>query len=99
LPPRGRRGAAAVAPARHEAPAPPADLPAAVMRVPEDDCTIRMIGIGGTGVVTISQIVGTAAMLDGRHVWSLDQTGLSQKGGPVCSDVRVADAPIEVANK
>jgi indolepyruvate ferredoxin oxidoreductase len=80
-------------------PEPPANLPEPEPRVPAADCTIRMIGIGGTGVVTISQVVGVAAMLDGRHVWSLDQTGLSQKGGPVASDVRFADAPIAGANK
>ena len=32
--------------------------------VPTDDATIRMPGVGGTGVVTVSQILGTAATLD-----------------------------------
>jgi indolepyruvate ferredoxin oxidoreductase len=58
--------------------------------VPTDDCTIRLSGIGGTGVVTVSQILGTAAMLDGFEVRGLDQTGLSQKAGPVVSDVRLS---------
>ena len=52
--------------------------------------TIRMMGIGGTGVVTIAQILGMAAMLDGKRTVGLDQTGLAQKGGPVVSDVRIA---------
>lgn len=67
--------------------------------VPVDDFTVRLPGIGGTGVVTVSQILGTAAMLDGRYVWGLDQTGLSQKAGPVVSDLRISRAPLEGTNK
>ena len=49
-----------------------------------------MPGIGGTGVVTVTQILGMAALLDGKHACGLDQTGLAQKGGPVVSDVRIS---------
>jgi indolepyruvate ferredoxin oxidoreductase len=55
---------------------------------------VRMPGIGGTGVVTVSQILQTAAHLDGLHAAGLDQTGLAQKGGPVVSDVRIGKNPI-----
>ncbi len=75
------------------------DLPEPVLKVPADDFAIHMMGIGGTGVVTVNQILGTAALLDGKHVRGLDQTGLSQKGGPVVSDLKVSTKPIDVANK
>jgi indolepyruvate ferredoxin oxidoreductase len=46
-------------------------------------------GIGGTGVVTVSAIVGMAARIEGMGVALYDSTGLSQKGGQVFSHVRL----------
>jgi indolepyruvate ferredoxin oxidoreductase len=62
-------------------------------------CNIYMMGIGGTGVVTANQILGVAALLDGKHVCGLDQTGLSQKGGPVVSNLKILDRPRDLSNK
>ncbi|MGD9750651.1 MAG: indolepyruvate ferredoxin oxidoreductase family protein [Acidimicrobiia bacterium] len=76
-----------------------ASLPAPTLLVPAEDTTIRMPGVGGTGVVTVSQILGTAATLDGKYVGGLDQTGLSQKAGPVVSDLRITTEPVEGTNK
>jgi indolepyruvate ferredoxin oxidoreductase len=70
-----------------------------VLKVSREDFMMRMPGMGGTGVVTVSQILQMAAMLDGKHSYGLDQTGLAQKGGPVVSDVRIARDPIEGSNK
>ena len=67
----------------------PTELPEPVSVVPTDDLAVRIVGIGGTGVVTVSQVIGTAAMFDGYEVRGLDQIGLSQKAGPVVSDLRL----------
>ncbi|MFD0746304.1 indolepyruvate ferredoxin oxidoreductase family protein [Phytohabitans flavus] len=77
---------------------PPTDLPAPATHV-AGDATVRLIGVGGTGLVTVAQILGMAAFLDGRHVRGLDQTGLAQKGGPVVSDVRIFAQPPAHANR
>jgi indolepyruvate ferredoxin oxidoreductase len=96
-----KRGAkkAAAAKAKAGIPFPPVDLPEPALKVRRDDFLVRMPGVGGTGVVTVSQILQMAAMLDGKHCYGLDQTGLSQKGGPVVSDVRISRERIEGSNK
>ncbi len=66
------------------------DLIAPVVIVDPEQVDIRLAGIGGTGVVTVAQILATAAMIDGYDVRGLDQTGLSQKAGPVISDLRLS---------
>ena len=73
-------------------------LPEPELTVPSN-AKLYMMGIGGTGVVTINQILAIAALLDGKHMRSLDQTGLSQKGGPVVSHLKLYDEPAEVSNK
>jgi indolepyruvate ferredoxin oxidoreductase len=60
--------------------------------VPAEGVTIRMPGVGGTGVVTVSQLLGAAAKIDGRDSRAVDQTGLSQKAGPVVSTISIGDA-------
>jgi indolepyruvate ferredoxin oxidoreductase len=75
------------------------ELPEPALKVPSEGFALHMMGIGGTGVVTMNQVLGTAALLDGKHVRGLDQTGLSQKGGPVVSDLKIASEPIERSNK
>ena len=77
-------------------PAPPDGIAEPPAHPPVDGFAMRMMGIGGTGVVTTSQILGAAAVLDGLEVWGLDQTGLAQKGGAVVSDLKLARSPLAV---
>jgi indolepyruvate ferredoxin oxidoreductase len=74
------------------------ELPAAEVRDVSAQFTIRVAGIGGTGVVTTAHLLARAAMLDGLEVWGLDQTGLSQKAGPVISDLRIGPGAKERSN-
>ncbi len=79
-------------------PLPQREPPQPSVKVPQN-ARIFMMGIGGTGVVTINQILGTACLLEGRKVEGLDQTGLSQKGGPVASHLKLLSPGEEVSNK
>jgi indolepyruvate ferredoxin oxidoreductase len=72
-----------------------ATLPAAGLPLPApqplaEPCAIIITGIGGTGVITVGEMLGMAAHLDGRHCTVLDNTGMAQKNGAVTSHVRIA---------
>ncbi len=54
---------------------------------------ILVTGVGGTGVVTIGQLIGMAAHLEGKGISVLDMAGLAQKGGAVFSHVQIAESP------
>jgi len=54
---------------------------------------ILVTGIGGTGVITISALLGMAAHLEGKGTSVLDMVGLAQKGGAVLSHVKIAATP------
>jgi indolepyruvate ferredoxin oxidoreductase len=56
-------------------------------------------GIGGTGIVTVNQVLATAALRAGYEVESLDQIGLSQKAGPVVSHLRFAVSGLDPSNR
>ncbi|SIR75573.1 indolepyruvate ferredoxin oxidoreductase family protein [Williamsia sterculiae] len=90
--------------ARAERPAAPEigpdDVPAPVpSTLSHSRFRMRTTGIGGTGVVTVSQVLATAAVLDGFDARTVDMTGLAQKGGAVVSDLKVDSAPVEQAAK
>ena len=56
-----------------------------------DGYAIQLAGVGGTGVLTANALLAAAAFLDGHSVRGIDQTGLSQKAGPVVSHLRIVD--------
>jgi indolepyruvate ferredoxin oxidoreductase len=68
-----------------------AGLPAPVLVDVADSYSMLVTGIGGTGVLTVGAILGTAAHIEGKAAKVLDMTGMAQKGGGVMSHVRFAN--------
>ncbi|MFE8071968.1 indolepyruvate ferredoxin oxidoreductase family protein [Marinobacteraceae bacterium S3BR75-40.1] len=65
------------------------ELPEPAPAGEHDPYGILLTGVGGTGVVTVSALLGMAAHIEGKGVSVLDQTGLAQKFGAVVSHVRI----------
>jgi indolepyruvate ferredoxin oxidoreductase len=53
-------------------------------------------GVGGTGVITIGQLLGMAAHIEGKGIVTQDAAGLAQKGGSTWSHVLIANAPGDI---
>ena len=53
-------------------------------------------GVGGTGVVTLSAVLGQAAHLEGKGFGAIDMTGLAQKGGAVACHMRIASSADQI---
>ncbi|HZY17107.1 MAG TPA: indolepyruvate ferredoxin oxidoreductase family protein [Ramlibacter sp.] len=54
---------------------------------------IVVAGVGGTGVITIGQLLGMAAHLEGKGIVTQDAAGLAQKGGATWSHVLIGERP------
>lgn len=55
---------------------------------------IILAGVGGQGVLSVSAIIASAAMTEGLAVKQSEVHGMSQRGGEVLANLRLADAPI-----
>lgn len=78
---------------------PPPAVPEPQLPVVSSSYDIYLAGIGGTGIVTVNQVLATAALQQGLQSAGLDQTGLSQKAGPVTSHLRLSAGQREPANR
>ena len=62
-----------------------------------DECyDLLVTGVGGTGVVTVGQLITMAAHLEGKGSSVLDFMGFSQKFGTVVSFIRIANEPADI---
>ncbi len=66
-------------------------LPEPALPLAETPWGIVVAGVGGTGVITIGQLLGMAAHLEGKGVVTQDAAGLAQKGGATWSHIQIAN--------
>jgi indolepyruvate ferredoxin oxidoreductase beta subunit len=59
------------------------------MKTAVKELNIIIAGVGGQGVVLMSEILGNAAVRDGFKVRGSEVLGMAQRGGPVFSNIRL----------
>ena len=57
---------------------------------------VVVAGVGGTGVITIGQLLGMAGHIDGKGIITQDAAGLAQKGGATWSHVLIANTQDDI---
>ncbi len=75
---------------------PAASLPTPVPADLSRPFNLLITGVGGTGVITVGQLIAMAAHLEGKGASVLDFTGFAQKFGPVLSYLRLAATPAQL---
>jgi len=68
-----------------------APIPEPLLPLAEEAWGIVVAGVGGTGVITIGQLLGMAAHIEGKGVVTQDAGGLAQKGGATWSHIQIAN--------
>ncbi len=53
------------------------------------ECDVVVVGVGGQGVILISEIIGRAAMMARLSVRGVETHGMAQRGGSVINHIRV----------
>ena len=71
-------------------------LPDPVLPVAEQAWGIVVGGVGGTGVITVGQLLGMAAHMEGKGIVTQDAGGLAQKGGATWSHIQIANRPEQI---
>src|SRR5450755_3409567 len=66
-------------------------LPEPMLPLAEAPWGIVVAGVGGTGVITIGQLLGMAAHIEGKGIVTQDSAGLAQKGGATWSHIQIAN--------
>ncbi len=66
-------------------------IPEPALPLAETAWGIVVAGVGGTGVITIGQLLGMAAHIEGKGIITQDAAGLAQKGGATWSHIQIAN--------
>ncbi len=53
------------------------------------ECDIVIVGVGGQGVILISDVIGRAAVMAGKPVCGAETHGMAQRGGSVINHTRI----------
>jgi indolepyruvate ferredoxin oxidoreductase, beta subunit len=53
------------------------------------ECDIVIVGVGGQGVILISDVIGRAAVTAGKDVRGAETHGMAQRGGSVINHTRI----------
>ena len=80
-----------------DAPKPSTTLPEPVPTALTQVCGMVVAGVGGTGVITIGQLLGMAAHMEGKGIVTQDAAGLAQKGGATWSHVLIGPTQASIA--
>ncbi|WP_088952504.1 indolepyruvate ferredoxin oxidoreductase family protein [Variovorax sp. HW608] len=57
---------------------------------------VVVAGVGGTGVITIGQLLGMAAHIEGKGIVTQDAAGMAQKGGATWSHVMIGETQDDI---
>jgi indolepyruvate ferredoxin oxidoreductase len=78
------------------APAELGSVPEPVLPAIRGSYGVVVAGVGGTGVITIGQLLGMAAHIEGKGIVTQDAAGLAQKGGATWSHVLIGNHPDDI---
>ena len=60
-------------------------------QINKDACTIHLVGVGGQGALTVSKIIGAAAIKKNISIVVSEIHGMAQRGGVVQTTIRLGD--------
>ncbi|MGA1865909.1 MAG: indolepyruvate oxidoreductase subunit beta [Thermoplasmatota archaeon] len=60
-------------------------------QINRDTCTIQIVGVGGQGALTVSRIIGAAAVKKGISIIISEIHGMAQRGGVVQTTIRLGE--------